>query len=74
MKEDKLFAALERVAAGHGLPHPTKTGLGLSYDQIGDLNNLIDVAIEEFKEQLIVTLEDRCYYEAASIVDDAEYH
>jgi hypothetical protein len=73
MKEDKLLTALERVAAGHGKPHPAKTGLGLSYDQIDDLSNLIDVAIEEFREQLIVTLEDRGYYEAASVVDDADY-
>lgn len=53
MKEGKLFAALERVAAGHGLPHPAKTGLGLSYDQIDNLDNLVNVAIEEFKVQLV---------------------
>lgn len=74
MKEDKLLTAVERVAVGHGLPHHLKTGLGLSYDQIGDLSNLIDVAINEFRAQLIADLEGRGYYEAATVVRDAEYH
>lgn len=59
MTEDKLLTAVERVAVGHGLPHHLKTGLGLSYDQIEDLQNLIDVAIGEFREQLIEKLEER---------------
>ncbi len=57
MTEDKLLAAVERVAAGHGLPHHLKTGFGLSYEQVEDLDNLIDVAIGEFKEELIAELE-----------------